>query len=40
MDYALNQELFLVMRAISRCVGMVTHNLQLTLICVLQKVGD
>lgn len=40
MYYAFNKELFLVMRAISRCVAKVTNSMQLTLICLLQKVGD
>jgi len=40
MYYAFNKQLFLLMRVISRIVGKITDRVQLTIICVLEKVHD
>jgi SAM-dependent methyltransferase len=40
MYYAFNKELFLAMRGVSRLIGKITQKLQLTIICVLEKVQD
>jgi len=40
MYYAFNKELFLLMRGVSRLLGRITDRLQLTMICVLEKVRD